>query len=140
MLLWCLLVIQLVSAHWYNPVADPKATVIFGNARFTVLTPQLIRIEYNSNKTFEDRSTLAILNRRLPLTNFFVSNDNGTLEIETSVVRLYYDPSFDTSSGFSSTSISISSPGFEGTWVPYLTDSGNLHGTIRTLEGKGSFS
>ena len=29
----------------YNPVADPKAVVQVGNARFTVLTPQVLRIE-----------------------------------------------------------------------------------------------
>jgi hypothetical protein len=29
----------------YNPIADPKAMVEFGNARFTVLTPHLIRME-----------------------------------------------------------------------------------------------
>jgi hypothetical protein len=27
-----------------NPIADPRAVVINGNARFTVLTPQLIRM------------------------------------------------------------------------------------------------
>ena len=32
----------------YNPVADPNVVVISGNARFTVLTPRLIRIEYSS--------------------------------------------------------------------------------------------
>src|ERR1035438_2771597 len=29
-----------------NPVADPKAVVSIGNARFTVLTPELIRMEW----------------------------------------------------------------------------------------------
>ncbi|MGA8041989.1 MAG: hypothetical protein WCA37_04235, partial [Terracidiphilus sp.] len=29
-----------------NPVADPNAIVTLGNARFTVLTPQLIRMEW----------------------------------------------------------------------------------------------
>ena len=29
-----------------NPIANSKAVVICGNARFTVLTPEMIRIEY----------------------------------------------------------------------------------------------
>jgi len=29
----------------YTPAAEPKAVTIHGNARFTVLTPQLIRID-----------------------------------------------------------------------------------------------
>ncbi|MFZ2024639.1 MAG: hypothetical protein WAV06_23050, partial [Terracidiphilus sp.] len=32
-----------------NPVADPKAVVTVGNARFTVLTPQLIRMEWSAD-------------------------------------------------------------------------------------------
>ena len=31
-----------------NPVADPAAVVVSGNARFTVLTSKMIRIEYSS--------------------------------------------------------------------------------------------
>lgn len=30
-----------------NPIANSKAVVICGNARFTVLTPEMIRIEYS---------------------------------------------------------------------------------------------
>ncbi len=33
----------------YNPVANPEAVVLSGNARFTVLTPNLIRMEYSSS-------------------------------------------------------------------------------------------
>lgn len=32
----------------YNPVADPQAVIVAGNARFTVLTDRLFRIEYSS--------------------------------------------------------------------------------------------
>ena len=34
-----------VSTEVANPVANEKATVTCGNARFTVLTPQMIRME-----------------------------------------------------------------------------------------------
>ena len=53
-----------------NPVADPKAVVIVGNARFTVLTPQLIRMEWAADGKFEDHASFVFLNRRLPVPKF----------------------------------------------------------------------
>ena len=47
----------------YNPVADNSAVVVSpdGMARFTVLTPRLIRMEYaHAHGVFEDRSTIAV--------------------------------------------------------------------------------
>jgi len=35
-----------------NPVADSKAIVTVGNARFTILTPQLIRMEWSADGKF----------------------------------------------------------------------------------------
>nr|MDE6464039.1 DUF4968 domain-containing protein [Muribaculaceae bacterium] len=40
-----------------NPMAKPQAVVEDGNARFTVLTPEMIRIEYSPAHRFEDRAT-----------------------------------------------------------------------------------
>ncbi|MEI3554932.1 MAG: hypothetical protein V8Q54_10205 [Alistipes senegalensis] len=45
-----------------NPEADPRAVVEAGNARFTVLTPQLIRMEWSKDGRFEDRATLTFVN------------------------------------------------------------------------------
>ena len=44
-----------------DPAASPEATVIFGNARFTVLTPRLVRMEWSADGKFEDRATLGIV-------------------------------------------------------------------------------
>ena len=38
-------VMQSYAQEEYNPVADPDAVVQSGNMRFTVLTPQMIRIQ-----------------------------------------------------------------------------------------------
>ncbi len=56
-----------------NPVADPKAVVTIGNARFTVLTPQLIRMEWSADGKFEDHASLVFINRRLPVPKFWSS-------------------------------------------------------------------
>src|ERR1700722_20194709 len=54
----------------YNPVANPQAVVTQGNARFTVLTPQLIRMEWVADGKFEDHPSFVFLNRRLPVPKF----------------------------------------------------------------------
>ena len=36
-----------------DPHPDPRAVVVEGNARFTILTPQVIRMEWNAEKKFE---------------------------------------------------------------------------------------
>src|SRR5438270_10380854 len=79
----------------YDPVADPKAVVRVGNARFTVLTPQLIRMEWAADGKFEDHASFVFLNRHLPPAGF----DRSELErghkliIKTSALTLTYTPS-----------------------------------------------
>ena len=58
-----------------DPVADPRAVVILGNARFTVLTPELIRMEWAADGKFEDHASFVFINRRLPVPKF--SKDRG---------------------------------------------------------------
>ena len=67
-----------------NPVASSEAIVISGNARFTVLTPEMIRIEYSENARFEDRATFTVLNRKLEVPTFIKSEDDTFLYIEVS--------------------------------------------------------
>ncbi len=52
------------------PSPIPKAVVVVGNARFTVLTPQLIRMEWSADGKFEDHASLVFINRRLPVPKF----------------------------------------------------------------------
>jgi alpha-glucosidase len=95
----------------YNPIADPRAIVEFGNARFTVLTPQLIRMEWSANGKFEDRASLVFLNRRLPVPKFEKSSTDGnkTLTIATDGLKLTYTPEPKGSSlGFTAENLEIS--------------------------------
>ena len=41
-----------------DPVAEPRNVVIDGNVRLTVLTPQLVRLEWAADGRFEDRPSL----------------------------------------------------------------------------------
>jgi len=71
--------------------ADPRAVVLAGRARFTVLTPRLVRLEWDPRRRFEDRSSLTFVHRRLDPPPFTVSREGGRVMIETSVLRLVWN-------------------------------------------------
>ena len=73
-----------------NPKANDKATVTQGNARFTVLTPEMIRIEYSPSGQFEDRATFSVINRELPVPKFSKTDDGEFLTITTDALSLRY--------------------------------------------------
>ena len=124
-----------------DPVAYPDAVVKAGKARFTVLTPEMIRIQYSENEKFEDRATFAVVNRRLPVPKFTKENKDGFLYIKTQALTLKYkigekiEPTAKTS-GTQVLSISMTLNGRPVVWYPGKDDSMNLKGTTRTLDGQ----
>lgn len=120
-----------------NPVADPAAVVTSGNARFTVLTSRMIRIQYSRTATFEDRATFAILNRRLPVPDYTAVSEDGYLYIKTADVTLRYkEGSTFTAADRKPDNLMITfvMNGRTVTWYPGKDDSMNLLGTNRTLD------
>ena len=124
----------------YNPLASPGAAVTdsSGKARFTVLTDRLIRMEYlGAAGAFEDRATLAVLNRALPVPAFTHSEAGGVLTITTAKVALTYAvgqpfapatlsvAGLDAGSAFSAWHFGDAFPG-------------NLLGTIRGQDGQSA--
>jgi hypothetical protein len=65
-----LAVVSVYGQHSNNPVANDNAIVQFGNARFTILTPQLVRLEWSPKKRFEDQASFVVINRNLPVPTF----------------------------------------------------------------------
>jgi alpha-glucosidase (family GH31 glycosyl hydrolase) len=120
-----------------NPVADPAAVVVSGNARFTVLTSKMIRIEYSSTGQFEDRSTFAIVNRRLPVPSYTSEEADGYLYIRTSDVTLRYKIGSTikaTDKKPDNLMVTFMLNGITCTWYPGKDDALNLLGTNRTLD------
>ena len=120
-------------------MAHPDAVVTSGKARFTVLTPEMIRIQYSDRARFEDRATFAIVNRRLPVPAFTAEEKDGWLTITTDALTLNYKiggvidgrhPSSDV------LTVSMSLNGRRGVWDPGKDDAMNLKGTTRTLDGQ----
>ena len=122
----------------YDPRPNPASVVTHGNARFTVLLPSVVRMEYAANKQFDDDASLAFLHRNLPTPEFSRSVSGSVLTLRTSNWELTYDASKDRGL-FSSANLRISllvEPFSE--WTPAVEQTGNLHGTIRTLDRVGS--
>ncbi len=133
-----------------NPVADPKAVVIKGNARFTILTPSMVRLEWSPDGVFEDRASQVIVNRRLPVPTFEISEGGPlrtttrpastegpavlTIRADNVVIKYKQD-----GRRFSKDNLVVQSRvGSKEIWVdatPPFSPGGNLGGTTRTLDG-----
>ncbi len=121
----------------WDPIADPKAVVIEGAARFTILTPRLVRMEWAADGRFEDHASLVFVNRRLPVPKFSTTREGGALVLRTGQLTVRYTPTAE----FTNTNLraELDLGGRTVTWTPGMEDKGNLQGTIRTLDGvKGS--
>lgn len=122
-----------------NPVADPRAIVTSGDMRFTVLTPEIIRIEWSDKQMFEDRASFTVLNRRLPVPTFTTEEKDEFLYIKTEKLTLQYrigafPGTFDPPSS-KNLKITFDLNGKTVTWYPWKKDPLNLKGTTRTLDG-----
>ena len=120
----------------YNPMPTKGATVVASDkmARFTVLTPRLIRMEYALTAgKFEDRASLAVVHRSTPLPVFQQSETQGVLTILTTSVKVTYVVG---KGPFSVATLSVQPlgtsavDGFPG-WRFGDANPGNLLGTIR---------
>ena len=116
-----------------DPKADEKAQVVAGNARFTVLTPQLIRMEWSEDGKFEDRATLTFVNRKLEVPQFKVRQSKSKLTITTSNVTLTYLKGAKFSAENLKAEILVN--GEKVVWHYGDVDTQNLMGTTRTLDG-----
>jgi alpha-glucosidase (family GH31 glycosyl hydrolase) len=127
--------VQTVRDEATNPVADPKAVVTLGQARFTVLTPELIRMEWAADGKFEDHASFVFLNRRLPVPKFTHAIAGHTLTLQTDALKLTYTP--DKSGQFApeNLKIELTVDGKPAVWHPGLAADENLQGTTRTLDG-----
>ncbi len=105
-------------------------------ARFTLLTERLIRLEYSPDGVFEDHPSQAFWYRRQPVPNYEVRQAPDGLEIETEYLLLRYRPP---GHGFTPNSLSVLVKATGQTW--YFGDrpwrGGNLFGTARTLDEAG---
>jgi hypothetical protein len=70
--------------------AHQSATVRAGDARFEVLSPTLVRLEYSPSGRFEDDPTVNVLNRAFPVTHYTAREAGGWLTLQTGSMTLRY--------------------------------------------------
>ncbi len=114
-----------------EPTADPAAVIHAPRARFTVLTPRLVRMEASPDGAFEDRASQAIWFRRQPVPDFTATTADGVLTIDTAALTLTYDT---TAEGFTPDSLKVTVKANGAVWSFGDTAGSNLGGTARTLD------
>ena len=113
-----------------RPLAQPRAMVSGKAWRFTVLTPALIRVEYDAEGSFNDAPTQTVLYRDFPVCAFTAEKQGEGVTIETDKLTLSY-----LGGAFTSESLTVT-----------LKENGSvcrfgerpahpLGGTVRTLDG-----
>lgn len=134
MILGWLLFAGLISG-FCSEVRNP---VVIGNARFTFITPGLVRMEYALDGHFIDEPTLFAARRDTSFRNFQVQQtDLHRYTLSTSQMRIDF---LDNGFPFGQTNLSVHfhQAGKEKTWKIYMTTAeGNLGGAVETLDNVG---
>ena len=101
--------------------------------RFTVLTPRLIRIEYNANGQFEDRATSLVVNRTFPDCNFSVNDTEVSLSIQTE----YFTLTYVKEKPISGSNIKVLINGTDKEWYPGHKEVRNVGSITYSLDDLG---
>lgn len=113
-----------------NSLAASRITE--GPARFTIITPNLIRIEYAADGKFTDAPTLFATDRSTRLEGARVKKNGDELSIDTGAILLKYHPD---GQPLTAKNLSALIRGTNTSWTPGENDPQNLGGTLRTLDG-----
>lgn len=113
-----------------SPKAFLQNQVTVQNARFTVLAPQLIRMEYSKDNIFEDRASQTVFHRDFDKVEFKAFEQNENLYIETKELILTYKIGEE----FSNETLSVKLKNEPASLWNFGDEIENLGGTARTLD------
>ena len=133
-LLFLLTALVLLLSSGLRPSQAAQNPVVVGSARFTVITPQCIRLEYAPGGAFMDAPSLFAANRAAHFDGFRLAQAGGATVIDTGAIRLTYTPDSLSFSG-SNLRAEIRKGAQPALWAPGAVSLGNLGGTARTLDG-----
>lgn len=121
------------SMPTFQPKANTAAVVQIEHARFTILTPRVIRMEWSETGEFEDKGSLVFVHRNLPIPIFTREDKDGWVEISTGALRLFYQPS---DKGFTVDTLRVEFKvgKQDHTWNVGMANTANLLGTIGSLD------
>lgn len=106
-------------------IANRRNIVRGDKYRFTVLSPRLIRIEYNKNNKFEDRATALVVKRDFGYTPYTINQTDISLTITTE----YFTLTYIKSAPINGKNIKVVINGTDKEWYPEIKEVRNL-GTI----------
>lgn len=107
-----------------SPCISNNQALTLNNYRFSIITPEILRIEKQNDGIFCDEATQSVINRAFCKTEFMYSVSKDYVKIITSSAEFYFDPQKDTMNKI------ILKDG--RTVTDYKK--GNLKGTRRTLD------
>lgn len=116
----------------FHPVANADAVIVADQVRFSVLTDRLIRMEFSTDRMFEDRPSQAFWHRQQPVPMFKKNVSAESIQIETDHLLLNYVIS---PKGFTPATLSIRLKDSGTVWHYGDQQDENLKGTARTLDG-----
>jgi alpha-glucosidase (family GH31 glycosyl hydrolase) len=111
----------------------PQSVIEGGHYRFTVLTGQLVRMEYDEDGVFEDRQTQMAINRDFPTPEYYVWKTGVGIEIKTEYISIFYNEKTFSPHGLTVENHS-ECRGIYCTWHFGDPLGDNLGGTARTLD------
>lgn len=113
-------------------IANP---LVVGNARFTVVTPECVRLEYSEKGEFVDAPSMFAVGRdkRVAAPLNVERHSDGHIVVHTGRMRINYTPNGE---AFNDTNLNIviDAGDREITWTPACEQTQNLGGTIATLD------
>lgn len=112
--------------------AEDAAIIQGEKYRFTVLTEEMIRLEYCEDGKFEDRATQCVIDRKFKVPEYQVIENEESLEIITDKIHLVYNKQKFTDYGLSIQvrgNISV----YHSIWH-FGEEATDLRGTARTLD------
>ena len=131
----------------FQPIANPAAIVTAGNARFTVLTDRLIRLEWSATRTFQEQATWVAIQRNHTVPAFKTSSNSTHTLISTPYVTVEYLTASTTTFNSSNIRVTATYTTVSPSTLQLTVNSvswqainkeevaGNLFGTFRTLDG-----
>ncbi|MFZ0546610.1 MAG: TIM-barrel domain-containing protein [Candidatus Promineifilaceae bacterium] len=115
----------------FRPQAAPEAVVQLAQARFTVLTARMIRMEYDPQGEFEDRPSQPFWYRQQAVPYFEVTQSEDSLDIITEYLHFHYRIGEE---GFTPETLEITLKESGKVWRYGDEETENLLGTARTLD------
>lgn len=116
--------------NYKNLIPNQKNIVRGDKYRFSILSPRLIRIEYNKDNIFEDRATSLVVKRNFGDVSFTTSQTDLTLTIITE----YFTLTYIKSSPITSKNLKVVINGTDREWYPGHKEIRNLGSINYSLE------